>query len=77
MNVSELLKDPLNAEIVGLLAATKLSEVEKRLWVFALPKMLEKQKLELKGNLEKELEYEMRVEENARNQFLTALQKGI
>ncbi|MEK7523913.1 MAG: hypothetical protein AAB588_02665 [Patescibacteria group bacterium] len=77
MNVSELLKDPLNAEIVGLLAATKLSEVEKRLWVFALPKISEKQKLDLKGNLEKELEYEMKVEEKARNQFLTALQKGI
>lgn len=72
-----LLQDQLNCEIIGLLAVSKLQPLEKRLWLAVLPKMTEAEKKELKGNLEQEVDYEIKVSEKAIDEFVQALEKGI
>lgn len=72
-----LLQDQLNCEIIGLLAVSKLQPLEKRLWLAVLPKMTEVEKNELKKNLEEEVDYEIKISEEAINQFVAAIENGI
>ncbi len=74
-----LLDDPLDCAIVSLLAASNILPREKHIWLNLLEDgaMSHEEKLELKTNLEKEVEYEIEVSEKATLRFLTALEKGI
>lgn len=67
----------LNDELIGLLAVSQLPDLEKQIWIGLLPKMTEAEKKELKGNLEQEVDYEIKAREVAASQFVQALQKGI
>lgn len=72
-----LLKNPLNRDLIALLAACNLSALEKELWVAVLPDMTHEEKEALRENLKKELDYEVKISEEAIQQFVQALEKGI
>lgn len=67
-----LLKDPFNRDIVNLLRVSKLPVNEKKLWVCMLEYMSEQEKKDLIKNLEKEVEYEVKTEMAALEEFLKA-----
>ncbi|MBI2638102.1 hypothetical protein HYW83_00750 [Candidatus Peregrinibacteria bacterium] len=69
--------DDLQTEILALLAASKLSSVEKQLWIEVLPTMTGEEKTALKKNLEQEIEYEIQVAQDATERVCGALEKAI
>lgn len=71
------MSNQLNCEIIGLLAVSQLPPLEKQIWLGLLSKMTEDEKNELKGNLEQEVDHEIKVSEKATEQFVQALEKGI
>lgn len=77
MTTDPLMNNELNRDIISLLAVSKIPPLEKRMWLAALPHMTDEEKTELKENLEQEVEYEIKVTEQATETFLAALKKGI
>ena len=71
-----LLKDPLNYDIISILAVSNLMPLEKELWLAVLPDMTVKEKEELIHNLQGELQYEKQVSAQALEQFVSMLEKG-
>ncbi len=71
-----LLKDPLNYDIISILAVSNLMPLEKELWLAVLPDMTVKEKEELIHNLQGELQYEKQVSAQALEQFVSTLEKG-
>jgi hypothetical protein len=74
---SSFLQNPLNKEIVSMLAVSNLLPLEKELWLEVLPDMTDEEKEELRDNLKSELKYEANISEKAITQFVTSLEKGI
>lgn len=72
-----LLKNPVNCDIAALLSVSKISAAEKRLWLGVLPYMTDDEKKELKKNLEEEVNYEIKVNEEAVNKFVAAFANGV
>lgn len=72
-----LLKNPLNRDVVSMLAVSNLLPLEKELWLEVLPDMTDDEKEKLRANLQRELKYEAQVSETVLTQFLTALESGI
>lgn len=70
-----LLQNPLNRDIVALLVACQLPALEKELWLSVLPDMTDEEKEALKENLKKELDYEVKISEEAVSQFIEAAEK--
>ncbi|PJC36924.1 hypothetical protein CO046_03105 [Candidatus Peregrinibacteria bacterium CG_4_9_14_0_2_um_filter_53_11] len=68
-----LLQNELDRTIVSLLAVTNLPTVEKQLWLTILPAMEDEEKNELRGNLEREAEFEVALTQEALGKFLEAL----
>lgn len=60
-----------------MLAVSNLLPTEKELWLEVLPDMTDEEKEQLKANLQKELKYEAHISEQAMQQFVTALEKGV
>lgn len=71
------LKNPVNKDIVCLLIACKLPPMEKRFWLNLLPEMTDQEKEELRNNLKEEVDYEVKVEDQAITQFVSNLQQRI
>jgi hypothetical protein len=69
--------DNLQTEILALLTVSKLSSVEKQLWIEVLPTMTEEEKTALKKNLEAEITYEIQVAQDATERICGALEKAI
>lgn len=65
-----LLKDPLNYDIISILAVSNLMPLEKELWLAVLPDMTIEEKEELKHNLQGELQYEKQVSAQTLEQFV-------
>lgn len=55
----DLLSDPLQQDILGMLIASSLPPREKEIWIELLPHMNDQQKHELSALLKEELEYEI------------------
>lgn len=77
MDENTLLQDPVNKDIVCMLIACKLPPMEKRLWFNLLPEMTDQEKEELRSNLKEEVDYEVKVEDEAITQFVNSLKQGI
>lgn len=75
MKKNILLENPENVEILGLLSISKLNPLEKKLWLSLLSEMTDDEKAALKSNLRQEVEYEMKVSEEAIGQFLKAMEE--
>ncbi len=69
-----ILQDHANRDIIALLAASKIPTVEKKLWYIVLPYITSEEKSQLKDNLQKEIEHEIKVEEEAVFQFVKMIE---
>lgn len=70
-----LLKNPVNRDIISLLAACNLPSLEKGLWMAVLPDMTDDEKAALRENLKRELDYEVKISDEEMRQFLEGLEK--
>jgi len=68
-----VMDDPLNKEIIDLLTFCNIPAKEKLAWLVVLQDMTEKEKLDLKKNLEEEAKYEVEAEEKEGKLILDAL----
>lgn len=68
------MKNKLDRDIISLLAVASIMPLEKQVWMRVLPHMTEDEKENLKKNLEQEVDYEMKVAEEATAKFLGALE---
>ena len=75
MELNQLLQDELNRDIVSLLVVSNLPPKAKRAWIFLLPHMANDEKVRLRALLEEEVKYEVKVSEEAANNFLAELEK--
>ncbi|MBI5412786.1 hypothetical protein HZA42_00375 [Candidatus Peregrinibacteria bacterium] len=77
MKPSQLLENPLNRDVVSLLAACNIPALEKRVWIDLLPDMTDEEKEDLKENLTEEAEYETRITVEAAEKFIAGLEQFI
>lgn len=70
---NKILNNPLSAEILALLAASQISYEEKQLWYELLPHMTNDEKKRLIGNLEKQINYELGIEEKAVDELIGSM----
>lgn len=75
MELHQLLQDELNRDIVSLLVVSNLAPKAKRAWIFLLPHMTNDEKSRLRAMLEEEVSYEIKVSEEAANNFLAEIEK--
>lgn len=69
----KILNNPLSAEVLALLAASQISYEEKQLWYELLPHMTDDEKRRLIGNLEKQINYELGIEEKAVDELMGSI----
>lgn len=72
-----LTQNPVDRDIVALLAVSNLHAAEKKIWLDLLPGMTLDEKEQLKKNLEEEVMYEAEMSKEALQQFTALLEKGI
>lgn len=70
----KILNDPLSSEVLALLAASQISYEEKRLWYELLPHMTDDEKKRLISNLEKQINHELGLEEEAVNALIGSME---
>lgn len=70
----KILNNPLSAEVLALMAASQISYEEKQLWYELLPHMTDDEKKRLIGNLEKQINHELGIEEEAVNALLGSME---
>ncbi|MEK7172339.1 MAG: hypothetical protein AAB739_05535 [Patescibacteria group bacterium] len=71
---NKILNNPLSAEVLALMAASQISYEEKQLWYELLPHMTDDEKKRLIGNLEKQINHELGIEEEAVNALLGSME---
>lgn len=71
---NKILNNPLSAEVLALLAASQIAYEEKQLWYELLPHMTDDEKRRLIGNLEKQINHELGIEEEAVNALLGSME---
>lgn len=71
MDITEiLLTDPVNRELIGLLAASSAHAAEKQLWITLIPVMTDNEKNQLKQNLEKQIQEDIDYDEQVLKHFI-------
>lgn len=71
---NKILDNPLSAEVLALLAASQIFYEEKQLWYELLPHMTDDEKKRLIGNLEKQINYELGIEEKAVDELIGSME---
>ena len=71
---NKILNNPLSAEVLALMAVSQISYEEKQLWYELLPHMTDDEKKRLIGNLEKQINHELGIEEEAVNALLGSME---
>lgn len=67
------LRTQLEKDILSLIAISHLPEAEKELWFEVLPYLTEKEKHELRQNMEEQVRFERAQKEEAVKKFIDAL----
>lgn len=71
MDTTELLLlDPLNRELVSLLAASSSHDADKQLWLVLIPVMTLDEKNQLKASLERQIEHDIEYDERILQIFI-------
>ncbi len=71
MDINEiLLLDPVNRELISLLAASNNHDAEKQLWVTLIPVMTKEEKLQLKASLERQIQSDIDYDERVLKTFI-------
>lgn len=77
MSMKQLLKDPLNRDIVALLTVSNLTPLEKKIWLDLIPTLSLEEREDLKKDLEAEVRYETEMSAKAVKEFTKVVEGGI
>lgn len=73
MKQTELPENPLDREIIALLALSTIPPLEKQIWLSILSEMTEGEKVLLKDDLDKAMKFRQKETESAAKTFISHL----